>query len=111
MAKEEFRDLNGEAVLAKIAQMPIQSWSYKTEKRGIRHVGPTAQDFHAAFGLGDSDEAIATVDADGVNLLAVQALERRTAELREKSARIVLLDARVAELERRLTKLEATIQP
>src|SRR5581483_4512915 len=55
--KEDFTDLNGDDVLAKLARMPIQTWSYKTE-RGVRHVGPTAQDFRAAFGLGPSDESI-----------------------------------------------------
>ena len=83
----------------------------------MRHLGPTAEDFRAAFGLGDSDAAIATVDIDGVNLLAVQALERRTAELtarfqttsaelevlKAQAASIEALRARVAELERLLS--------
>lgn len=42
--------------------------------------------------------AITTTDIDGINLLAVQALERRTAELREKAAQVAALEARVAEL-------------
>jgi hypothetical protein len=115
-AKTDFGAVDGEFVLARIARMPIQTWRYRTEPAGIRHVGPTAQDFHAAFGLGDSDEAIATVDADGINMLAIQALERRTAELRATARTVDRLDLRVAdlearhqELERRLERLEAAL--
>ena len=50
-AKENFRDLNGADVLAKLAEMPIREWNYKAQDAAVRHVGPTAQDFHAAFGL------------------------------------------------------------
>jgi hypothetical protein len=51
-------------------------------------MGPTAQDFRTAFGLGDTDKAIAGVDADGVALSAVQALARRTVELRRENAEL-----------------------
>jgi hypothetical protein len=83
--KEHFRDEDGDAVLAKIAAMPIQSWNYKAQDASIRHMGPTAQDFYEAFGLGESELTITTIDMDGVNLLAVQALEKRTAELRAEN--------------------------
>lgn len=50
--KENFRDEDGEHVLAEIARLPLQSWNYKAQTPGIRHLGPTAQDFYAAFHLG-----------------------------------------------------------
>jgi hypothetical protein len=78
--KHLFRDLDGEAVLAKLAGMPIREWSYKAQDAAIRHVGPTAQDFHAAFGLGEDPLGISTIDADGIALRAIQALEARTAK-------------------------------
>ena len=53
-AKENFRDVSGEEVLAKIAAMPVQEWNYKAQDAALRHMGPTAQDFRAAFGLGDA---------------------------------------------------------
>ena len=87
-------------MLAKITELPVQSWSYKVEDPSVRHVGPTAEDFQAAFGLGNSDKAIATLDVAGVNLLAVQALEKRTAALQAENAR----------LRERLTKLEAIVR-
>lgn len=48
--------------------MPIQTWNYKTRHPSVRHMGPTAQDFHAAFGLGDSELTITTTDLGGVSL-------------------------------------------
>jgi hypothetical protein len=84
LAKEGFEDLDGESVLAKLAAMQIQRWRYRNTSDW--HVGPTAEDFHAAFQLGPGPTTISTVDADGISLLAVQALERRTAELREENA-------------------------
>jgi len=45
-----------------------------------KHLGPVAQDFHAAFGLGTDDKHIATVDADGVALAAIQGLNQKVME-------------------------------
>ncbi len=80
--KQDFENVNGAEVLAKIAELPIQTWRYAHEENGPRHIGPTAQDFHAAFGLGADDRHIATVDADGVALAAIQELARQNAALR-----------------------------
>jgi trimeric autotransporter adhesin/endosialidase-like protein len=94
--KQHLRAESGERILARLATLPIPSWSYRAQPDRIRHLGPSAQDFRAAFGLGESDTTITTTDADGVALLAIQALERRTAELREENA----------DLRRRLEVLE-----
>ncbi|MEZ5294392.1 MAG: tail fiber domain-containing protein [Vicinamibacterales bacterium] len=77
-SKDHFTDLDAADVLAKIARMPIREWSYKAQDAAIRHVGPTAQDFSAAFGLGEDPLRISTIDADGIALRAIQALEART---------------------------------
>jgi hypothetical protein len=55
--KHDFRPLKTRSVLQKVARMPIESWSYKAEPSSIRHVGPAAQDFYSAFGLGLDDRA------------------------------------------------------
>ena len=106
--KDHFRDLSGEDVLEKLSRMPIQEWSYKSQDASIRHVGPTAQDFHAAFGLGENPLRINTIDADGIALAAVRALEARTRELREENAsqrqEMARLRARLTELEQRLAR-------
>jgi uncharacterized coiled-coil protein SlyX len=72
-----------------------------------------AQDFRAAFGLGDDDKVISTVDADGVALAAAQALEARTATQQQ---RIDALEAQnaaqareLAEMRARMERLEALV--
>ncbi len=87
-SKHLFRDLDGEEVLGKLAGMPIREWSYKAQDAAIRHVGPTAQDFRAAFGLGEDPLRIGTLDADGIALAAIQALEARTRVLMEQNTHL-----------------------
>jgi hypothetical protein len=99
--KEHFREVEGDSTLAAIARMPVRTWSYKTQDASIRHMGPTAQDFHAAFGLGESDVRINTIDADGVALAAVKALEARTRDLARDNDD---LRARLARIEALLGK-------
>lgn len=86
--KTGFEAVDGEAVLAKLAAMPVTTWSYLDEDASTRHMGPTAQDFSAAFGLGSTDRAIATVDADGVSLAAIRALIARTDRLHAENMRL-----------------------
>lgn len=102
-SKENFRDLEGDDVLDRIARMPVSEWNYKAEGAAIRHMGPTAQDFHAAFGLGEDALRISTIDADGVALAAVRALEARTRDANERLTR------ENEELRARLARLEALL--
>jgi trimeric autotransporter adhesin len=119
--KENFRDLDGEDVLAKLARIPIREWNYKSQNAGVRHVGPTAQDFHAAFGLGEDPLRINTLDPDGIALRAIQALEIRTQALGDRDAaraadnqmlhdRIAALDADNARLRDDLSALRAVVE-
>ncbi len=87
-SKENFKDLSGDDVLAKMARMPIREWNYKAQDAAIRHAGPTAQDFHAAFGLGEDPLRISTIDADGIALAGVSALARENAALRAELAAV-----------------------
>jgi hypothetical protein len=95
-AKENFAPVSSREVLDKVAALPITTWTFK-EMPGARHMGPMAQDFHAAFGLGTSDTTITTMDPDGVALAAIQGLNQK---LEEKEARIKTLEKSVAELHR-----------
>jgi hypothetical protein len=101
--KHLFENVAGEDVLTRLRSIPIRSWSYRSDREAIRHLGPTAQDFRAAFGLGNDDVTIGTVDADGVSLAGVQALDRRTLA---QQAEIDALRAQNAEL-RRTTDAQA----
>jgi hypothetical protein len=63
------------AVLTSVASLPVEAWHYKAET-GLdtrAHIGPYAEDFKAAFGVGDG-ATISTVDAIGVCLAAIKAL-------------------------------------
>jgi len=63
-AKTNFAMVDARQVLLKVSGLPIQTWSFK-DNTAIRHMGPMAQDFHAAFGLGQDDKTISTIDLDG----------------------------------------------
>jgi trimeric autotransporter adhesin len=109
--KENFAAVNGEDVLLRLRAVPVTSWNYIAEGREVRHVGPMAQDWHAAFGLNDDPLTINQGDFDGVNLAAVKALEARTAALQAhadaQAREIAELRARNEAYERRLAALEA----
>lgn len=107
-SKEHFRDLDHDDVLAKIAAMPVREWNYKSQDAAIRHMGPTAQDFRAAFGLGEDPLRISTIDADGVALAAIRALEWRTRTRDEAaSTEIEALKAELAALRATVAALAA----
>jgi hypothetical protein len=106
--KENFRAIDPQAVLAGVAAMPITEWKYKVEPTGIKHMGPVAQDFHSAFGLGDNDRAIGSVDETGVALAAIQGLNAKLeTEAKQKDAEIDQLKQSVAELKDMVAKLAA----
>ena len=69
--------INALDVLARVSELPLSTWSYIAQGEGIRHMGPMAQDFRAAFGLGESETSISTIDADGVALAAIQGLNAK----------------------------------
>lgn len=103
--KENFCPVDGEAFLGKIRDMKLTSWNYKgQDPKTFRHYGPMAQDFFEAFGhdvhgtIGN-DTTINQADFDGVNLIAIQALVRRTDQLRQRNSD---LRAEVASLKTQL---------
>ncbi len=73
--KNQFVSLDASTILAKLIELDIQQWTYKTRPDEL-HVGPIAEDFYAAFGLGQGDKNISTIDADGIMMLAIQELNR-----------------------------------
>jgi len=93
-------------VMLKKALDPLDQAILAHLAEGVRHLGPVAQDFHAAFGLGESETAIGTVDADGVALAAVQGLNE---VVKEKDAQIQALREKNQELELRLKTLESRV--
>lgn len=104
--KHAFAPVNGADVLAKLRTLPISTWSYRQDATGTRHMGPMAQGFYAAFGLGADDRHLAPLDANGVALAAVQALDKAVSE---RDARIAALERENADLAARLSQLEQLV--
>jgi Tfp pilus assembly protein PilV len=102
--KENFQPVDGEEVLEKIRGFELSSWNFiGHDPEKFRHYGPMAQDFYAAFGhdgLGQigSETTINSGDLAGILMIAVQALEKRTVELKQKQAQLAVLESKVEEL-------------
>jgi uncharacterized coiled-coil protein SlyX len=105
--KENFIDVNGNDVLARIRKMPVSTWNYIDEGRQVRHMGPMAEDFYQTFGLGTNNISIGVQDLAGVSLAAVKALEARTANLQQSNAQLsATLQQKTAEVAQLRTALD-----
>jgi hypothetical protein len=102
-AKQDFAPVDRADLLEKVAGLPLSYWSYKSDPTGRRYLGPVAQDFHAAFGLGD-DTTINTLDTDGVALAAIQALARENAEFKRQNEE---MRVEIQRLKERLDAMQA----
>ncbi len=98
-AKENFGPVDTREILEKVSALPVSNWNYRAQDKTIRHLGPMAQDFHAAFGIGESNLGITATDADGVALAAIQGLYQI---VKEKNQKISDLERRLADLESKL---------
>jgi hypothetical protein len=105
-SKEGFATVDGQDVLARLDGVSISTWSFKASEDGARHMGPMAQDFYAAYGLGSDDKHISALDVGGVALAAIQSLN---VVVKEKDAQIQALQEQNTELETRLTALEQAV--
>ena len=76
------KPVNGHEVLDEVLRLPISTWRYRFDAPHVRHLGPMAQDWHAAFGLGADDVTISCVDTNGVALVCIQGLHRLIDDLR-----------------------------
>ena len=110
--KENFKVVNGEDVLNKISKFNLRTWNYiGQDPAQYRHYGPMAQEFYTAFGhdgIGTigNDTTIASADFDGVNLIAIQALEKRTKQLQKK---IDALEQQNSQLQAIVAELNQTV--
>jgi Chaperone of endosialidase len=110
-AKKNFQPVDTEAVLDKLAAIPVQQWNYKWENdKDVPNIGPMAQDFKHAFYPGRDDKGISTLEFDGVELAAIQGLNQK---LNEKDAEIEALKAKTGKmdsLEKQLAELELRVK-
>ena len=97
--KTDFTTMNPIDVLTRVASLQMTQWRYRTEVSGARHVGPMAEDFHAAFGLGDSTKTINVMDASGIALAAIQGLHQM---VKDKNREIDTLKRDLAAIKKKL---------
>ncbi|MFI8849364.1 tail fiber domain-containing protein [Streptomyces sp. NPDC053499] len=76
--------VNGHHVLGQVVRLPVSTWRYHWDPPHVRHIGPMAQDWWAAFEVGEDDRTICCTDANGIALVAIQALHRQVEELRSQ---------------------------
>jgi len=111
--KENVTPVDGQEVLARLADVPIAAWNYKSQDPSVRHIGPMAQDFSAAFGVGEDDKHISTVDADGVALAAIQGLyqlaQDQKAEIAALKAENAAQQGQIAALQQQNATIEARL--
>ena len=102
--KENFEPVSNSEILEKLVAMPITKWNFKKQDESVKYVGPMAQDFHAAFGLGGTnDRVIHATNAQGITMAALQGLNTK---VEDKSK---ALEARLNELESRVVTLEQAL--
>jgi hypothetical protein len=108
--KAHFAAVNAEAILQELVAIPVDTWNYKAQDEHILHIGPMAQDFHAAFGVGEDDRHISEIDAQGVAFAAIQGLNQKLEEqVNEKEAEIRDLNRRLADLELKMQKVSEQV--
>ncbi|MFN0031083.1 MAG: tail fiber domain-containing protein [Flavobacteriales bacterium] len=93
--KEMFIELNSQDILEKISSLEMKQWKYKQNKAW--HIGPIAEDFYEAFGLGLDNKSISTIDPAGVALVGVQALYARVEELKKETEEMTAVNEAMRE--------------
>ncbi len=116
--KENIEDIDTQAILAKVTELPISEWNYKQDDDAVKHIGPMAEDFYSLFQIGQGPKTLSSIDTGGIALAAIQALkaekDREISGLKQtivkKEARITELEQTVAELRRQQTRVDALEQ-
>lgn len=109
--KHAFTPVEPRDVLERLLDLPITRWSYRTDSPAIRHMGPVAEEFGAAFALGRDNQHVSPVDLSGVAFAAIQGLHEivseRDAEIEELRDSRDELASRLEALERLVADREA----
>ena len=115
--KRNIEPVDPRSVLEHVSAVPVATWNYESQTESIRHMGPMAQDFYAAFAIGEDERFITSIDADGVALAAIQGLyqivQENECEIEKLKVRVVAaenLEAKITALEALVSKLAAQNQ-
>jgi hypothetical protein len=88
-AKANFGSVDPADMLERVRSLPVTTWNYRSDDPTVRHIGPMAQDFAAAFGVGSNDRTIHPIDGQGVALAAIQGLADQVAALQLEQQRLL----------------------
>lgn len=88
--KEKFATADKEYFLNKLANLKLGSWNYKGNEN-YRHYGPMAQEIFSSFGKDKygkigCDTLLASADMDGIMMIMLQGLEKRTTVQKDENA-------------------------
>ena len=98
--------VDGADILRRLSAVPVTQWSLKAQDAAIKHVGPMAQDFYAAFGLGEDERHINSADVDGIALVSIQALYHIVTALEQKTT---AMDRKAADLDQKTADVEKLV--
>jgi hypothetical protein len=120
--KELFAQVNSENFLVSLSKLKLVSWNYKgQDSKRYRHYGPMAQEIFHYFGKDEygtigNDTTLAPGDMDGIMIVCLQALEKRTTELKtavselqKANEKIALVEKNNSEMQKRMERLEQMI--
>ncbi|MDW8120668.1 MAG: tail fiber domain-containing protein, partial [Chloroflexota bacterium] len=112
--KDNLTPVDGQDVLRRLLGVPVYTYTLKSQDPSVKHMGPVAQDFARAFGLGEDERYIGSANADGVLMAALQGLalrlQEREAELARQKEEMDALKARLGTLEALVAALLTTSQ-
>jgi Chaperone of endosialidase len=109
-SKTDIKQVTPRKVLESLVKIPIVTWRYKAQPGKVTHMGPSAQSFRAAFGLGATPLGISTVDADGVAFAAIQGLNEKLVDsISNRDSLLAAQSDRIARLEKALADLQAVL--
>jgi hypothetical protein len=113
--KTNFERADGENFLFGISKLRLGSWNYKgQDSRKFRHYGPMAQEIFSNYGKDSygtigNDTTLGASDMDGIILICLQALEKRTDELRRSNERIEEHEIMIRSLQEKIEKLNRSL--
>jgi hypothetical protein len=113
--KENFLTADGEYFLSSLSKLKLGSWNFKgQDPKHYRHYGPMAQEIFHYFGYDGigtigNDTTLATADMDGIIMICLQALEKRTEELLKAKETLVTLKEVLHERQSEIIELKKAV--
>jgi FtsZ-binding cell division protein ZapB len=114
--KTNFQKADGDYFLSSLSKLKLGSWNYKAQDtKNYRHYGPMAQEIFHYFGHDGKgtigcDTLLASADMDGIMMICLQALEKRTGELQKANEKIAALQSSVDEMKAEMMSMKNELQ-